>query len=198
MRHVVPIPGILLALSLLWLPACGGDIHIDTIDFLPDPVVAAEYEQPVPGLRPSVDVNTNITDPGLFVREYRSRSPYGIRLRYTDPTQTFAELVLEEFAVSYADGAIESNASEQTLPMRYKLRANETVNSTNDGVTRSTVRVLDAELKGVITRDEEFRVRIAGHLVKEEGEVIPFDFTEQFTPVRHQRTMGRLEAYQDV
>lgn len=184
----------LIAASLLLLPCCGGTVDIDTIVFRHVPREEVEATQP----KPSLWIDTHINQPGLFGGKVRSARPYGVRLDYTDETFTYEGLDVTALEVTYAGGEVEPEAAALTFPLAFRFHPYEAVNSTRDGVVRTQLSVLSAEVKSVITRDEDFRIVLSGHFRKKGDVQVPFEIVQQFTKVHDKRTVKVLELYADV
>lgn len=147
---------------------------------------------------PGVWIDTNINNPGLFTRKVRSTSPYGIHLDHTDSTQTFQALEVTALKVTYTDGTIEPAAARLKLPLSWRYRPYTAVNSTSEGIVRETLHVLSADLKGLITRDEDFELELTGQFKREDEAPIPFAADLDFEMFRDKRVVTRAEFFKDV
>lgn len=188
----------LAALTLTSLLAsCGGEVSIDVMQFRV--VETGEGADAATGLVPSLSIDTNVSEPGLTVRTYRSSSPYDLRVELTDPGQAIESLEITSLTITYSDGSVEPRAAELDLPVTWDARSLESINSNSKGeVVRSTVSVLDGELEGLITRDEDIRVEMRGRLLRKEGEGAAFTVVTAFEAHRDVRTVSSGTFFSDV
>jgi hypothetical protein len=97
-----------------------------------------------------------------------------------------------------SDGRVEPSTAELTFPLKSRFRPHEAVNSTSNGVVRTQLSVLSAEVRDLITRDEDLRVELSGQLSRKAGDPIPFMLDQRFTKVHERRTVSTAEAFKDV
>lgn len=171
-------------------------MDIDTVKFRRAAEEASAPKKTKP--RPGISIDTNINKPSLFTREFRSSSPYGILLDYTDATRAFVEMEITTLKITYADGKVEPGVAKLGLPLTWRFHPYEAVNSTSSGVVRKKLRVLSADVENVITRDEDFRVELSGRFRKEGDALVPFELDQRFEKVRDKRTVTRAELFKDV
>ena len=178
------------------LASCGGEIDIDTVEFRR---IAVEESAPDERTQaPGISIDTNITRPGLLTTKYRSSNPYGIHFDHTDPTRTFESLVITSVRITYADGQVEPAVEDLRLPRSWRFRSYEAVNSTSNGIVRKKLEVVSGDLKGVIARDEDFRLEVRGHFTREGAEALQFEIDRGYEMFRDQRTRSRGDFFSDV
>lgn len=194
---------VLLALAIVVLPIVflvvtgGGIWDRDVIRFRR----VARSQEEVEVLRPGSSVDTNIRMYGvpIFWGGERSRPPYDIILDLTDSTLTLREVEVTSVVVRYADGTmVTAGSAGRTLPRTFSLYSYESRNSSSRGIIESTVMVLQAELKGWITKNQDLTLEVKGRFLDESGGSIPFEFQDSFEWEREVETKRMLDLWKDV
>lgn len=176
-----PAFSILLATTLL-LPSC--NYKHDTVSF-----GAVGKAPAVTTPVPKIEIDTNMSVGSLLGGSVKSKKPYDILAHYMDDTFTFASAEFATVTVTYADGTIDPGAAALKLPMRAQGRKHESHNSMAGGaVVVNKTRMIQAEFKGAITRDEPFTLFIEGRFTKDNGTTIPFTIKEPYDISRDKRT----------
>jgi hypothetical protein len=179
MKTLYALP-FMLATALM-LPSC--NVKHDTVSFTSAGTMPA-VKTPVP----RIEIDTNISA-GMVGGAVKSNKPYDIRAYYMDDTFTFASAEFTEVTVTYADGTTDPGASALKLPIIATGRPYESHNSVAGGaVVVNKSRMLQAELNGAITRDEDFTLEIQGKFTKDDGTIIPFAIKEKYTMSHDKRT----------
>lgn len=215
MKHPAAILGIIMVLCLLGVaaivvlaPSCSGGgpspisgtFEIDTVTFRLDTTQSTGGMSGIdpPSSGPGIRIDTNTELRGLWGGTVKSSKPYTIGFDSTDNAGDLASLQFTRIEVTYADGRIEPAAAALQLPMTINAREVQTVNSGSGGaIIRSTVRILSGEIRGVITRDEPFRLVIEGRFIKTDGTDVPFTIDQRWEPRFEQGKRPAGDVLQD-
>lgn len=165
-----------------------GTHKFDTVAFeqTSPPAVSAE---PVP----KVWVDTNMEVDGLIGGgTVQSKSPYHIRLDYTDNSSSLSALEITMVEVTYDDGTVEAATKRLALPHRIAGRPYETVNSISGGrIVRSTVDIFSGVLRDAITQDASLTLKIEGFFTTHAGTTQSFTINSHYT-VRFDKSIKPL------
>jgi hypothetical protein len=181
LRTILSAPSILLATALL-MSSC--TFWHDTVSF--------DAAGKMPAARtpvPKIEIDTNISVPTLFGGFVKSNKPYDVRAYYMDDTFTVDSAEFATVTVTYADGTVDPGVAALKLPMRSQHTIHESYNSMGEeGVVVTKSRIIQAEFRGVISRDEPFTLLLKGRFIKSNGSIIPFVIKEKYDPSRDKRT----------
>lgn len=101
--------------------------------------------------------------------------------------------------VTYADGTEDPGAAAIKLPLRFKARSSEAINSVTGGrIVKTRLRTISGRIPGTITRDMPFKLRLEGKLVKDDGSEIPFAIEREYDVVTDKSTKPWGEVMQDL
>jgi hypothetical protein len=182
----------------------GGTVAIDVVRFEPVGAPAGqganEGGESTAGLRPGLRIDTRDRLDGSFIwgGHVRSTPPYALVLNHTDESCTVAELVVDSFALRYADGSTEPAVAAIAAPLAIDFRDIEVRNSSSQGVFTTELRVMERAIDGVVARDEDVVVRVVGRFVLDSGEEVPFTVEQLFRWSRSQRTVTMFEFWSEM
>lgn len=181
LRTILSAPSILLATALL-MSSC--TFWHDTVSF------AAVGKMPAARTPvPKIEIDTNISVTTLFGGFVKSNKPYDVGAYYMDDTFTFDSAEFTNVTVTYADGTVDPGVAALKLPVRSQHTIYESYNSMGEeGVVVTKSRIIRAEFRGVLSRDEAFTLLIKGRFIKSNGSIIPFVIKERYNPSRDKRT----------
>ena len=190
------------ALFVLTIGACcatgGGVYEVDGAKFTrTKPVFGA----PSAAVAPSVYIDTNASFSGAPIgwARFSTLKPYDIWLSYTDPAATFSSLEVTSVVIRYADGTTESTAiSALSLPLRQSFSVHTATNSSSGKVVTTTSSVVQADLLGVITKDQNLEIEIEGYFIEKSGALSPFRIEESYQYMRERKSRPMYEMWKSI
>ena len=194
-KFLILIAGAILAAGLQSCsPGKPGVYQINTVRFTAtQPVVTTNT------LAPGIWIDTNVRMRGLGSGTVKSSKPYAIAFDYTDNSNAFEAITFDVVTVTYDDGVVESAEDTLKLPRRVAAREYEAVNSGPGGViVKTKLNLLSGKLRGAITRDVSFTLRVEGDFTKRGGGTLPFSVDQHFTVATSNGTASAESVLQDT
>jgi len=171
-----------------------GSFDIDTVAYQPTPPLA-KPASPTPGIW--IDTHIKLSSPWGGTME--SKLPYDVAFDYTDNSKSFDKAEITSVTITYDDGTVEKATKTLKLPLSVSSTLHEVTNSVSGGkIVKSKVQVISGRIADVVTREEEFTLKVEGHFVKPGGTKIPFKIDQHYDMTRETGTRTALDVFKDI